>query len=383
VKIEEVHFNHDTSAASSDALNIRKNAAGGLIVAPEWKDGQSPQPAAYASAAIGNEVTIKCRFSGGPPNGSRKIRAIDAYLPPAVPSGCVGWLLSLIGQILRALFGNILGDAQKATVAFDGAGNSGLESFVLINHKLTTSSVGVHTTTWKWQVKHNKKWLDFGTTQHKIYLVLDIPNGPWDQSPAGNNTQLPWTDALDKACLWALGAKSKDEAAAKITEAINGHPNQSYTPVTMFGFTPPYQLTSYMNQIDSGLPFSLNCTDCADAVTTFANLLGCDLWEGRFFNMVTRRFLPLNGNPAVDGDWVSWSWGYHEICWLNAIGQNQNIYDGCLQVDMDDNYSDAVHIPRNPIKMRFGMNGPDDYRFRLIQSGTGNLENIPRRRAVG
>ncbi len=383
MKIEEVHFNHDTSAASSDALNIRKNAAGGLIVAPEWKDGQSPQPAAYASAAIGNEVTIKCRFSGGPPNGSRKIRAIDAYLPPAVPSGCVGWLLSLIGQILRALFGNILGDAQKATVAFDGAGNSGLESFVLINHKLTTSSVGVHTTTWKWQVKHNKKWLDFGTTQHKIYLVLDIPNGPWDQSPAGNNTQLPWTDALDKACLWALGAKTKGEAAAKITEAINGHPNQSYTPVTMFGFTPPYQLTSYMNQIDSGLPFSLNCTDCADAVTTFANLLGCDLWEGRFFNMVTRRFLPLNGNPAVDGDWVSWSWGYHEICWLNAIGQNQNIYDGCLQVDMDDNYSDAVHIPRNPIKMRFGMNGPDDYRFRLIQSGTGNLENIPRRRAVG
>ncbi len=383
MKIEEVHFNHDTSSASADALSIRKNAAGGPIVAPEWKEGQTPQPAAYASAAIGNQVSIKARFSGGPLNGSREIRAIDAYLPPAVPSGCLGWLLSLIAQILRALFGNILGDAQQRVVAFDGAGNSGLETFVLINHKLKTSSVGIHTTTWKWQVKHGRKWLDFGSTQHKIYLILDLPNGPWDQSSAANNTQLPWTDALDKACLWALGAKTKDEAAAKITLAINGQPNQTYTPVTMFGFTPPYQLTSYMNQIDSGLPFSLNCTDCADAVTTFANLLGCDLWEGRFFNMVTRRFLPLNGNPAVDTDWVSWTWGYHEICWLNAIGQYQNIYDGCLQVDMDDNYGDTVHIPRNPIKMQFGMNAPDDYRFRLIQSGAGTLENIPRRRAVG
>src|SRR5258708_26609872 len=185
VKIEEVHFNHDTSAASSDALNIRKNAAGGLIVAPEWKDGQSPQPAAYASAAIGNEVTIKCRFSGGPPNGSRKIRAIDAYLPPAVPSGCVGWLLSLIGQILRALFGNILGDAQKATVAFDGAGNAGLESLVLINHKLTTSSVGVRTTPSKWQDKQNKKKHDFGNPPTKTYCVFDLPKCARDQNTTG------------------------------------------------------------------------------------------------------------------------------------------------------------------------------------------------------
>src|SRR5215831_12903005 len=80
MKIEEVHFNHDTSSASADALSIRKNAAGGPIVAPEWKDGQIPQPAAYASAAIGNQVSIKARFSGGPLNGSREIRAIDACL---------------------------------------------------------------------------------------------------------------------------------------------------------------------------------------------------------------------------------------------------------------------------------------------------------------
>ena len=209
-----------------------------------------------------------------------------------------------------------------------------------------------------------------------------MPQGPWDQDTTGNNTQLPWADALDKACLWAKGARSKDKAAERITKSINTQANQSYTPATIFGFSPPYHLTSYMNHLDSAAPFSLNCTDCANAVTTFSNLLGTDLWEGRFFDMVTRQFLTLNGNPSVEADWVSWTWGYHEICWLNTIAQNSFIYDGCLQVDMDDDYSDLVHLAKHPVKMRFGTNDPGDYRYRLIESGSGDLENIPRRRSV-
>jgi hypothetical protein len=118
------------------------------------------------------------------------------------------------------------------------------------------------------------------------------------------------------------------------------------------------------------------------AVTALSNLLGCDLFEGRFFNMVTRKFLTLNGIPALETDWVSWSWGYHEICWLHQMGQNELIYDGCLQVDMDNNYADLVHVALHPVKMKFGMSDPGDYRYRLIESGNGDLENIPRRRIV-
>lgn len=386
MKIEEIHFNHDVTSASSDALNIRVNAGGAAIQAPEWKDGLAPLAAAYAAAALGLQVTIRARFSGGPPNGSRKIRAIDAYLPPPSPGGCLGWLIALIANLLRALFGNVLGDVEAKTVAFDAFGNSGLETFALVNHKLKTSGVGVRTTDWNWQMKVKQDWVTFGTTHHKIYVVLDIPNGPWQQVAAGNNTQLPWTDALDKACLWALGATTKDAASERITKAVNTQALQSYTPVTIFlagwSIDDPYVLSSYLNQLNGGVPFKLNCTDCADAVTTLANLLGCDLWEGRFFNMHTRKFLTLNGSPAVEADWVAWDWGYHEICWLGSIGQDELIYDGCLQVDMDDNYADLVHVPQHPIKMRFGMNAPDDYRYRLIETGAGTLENIPRRRSV-
>jgi hypothetical protein len=380
MKIEEVHFNHDINAASSDALTICKNAAAmARITAPEWKAGQAPQPAAYASAALATQVTIKAKFSGGPPDGTRKIRAISAPIVPM--SGLSGWIASVLAAIFRALFGSVLGDVRAKTVSFGAAGNSGVETFELINHRLKTAGVGVHHCTWTWQVKQGWKWVDFANTAHKIYLVLDIPHAPWQQN-VGNVTQLPWADALDKACVWANGSKTKDHAAAMVTKTVNGQPRQSYTPSTMFGFNPPYQLASYINHLDSGLAFKLNCTDCADAVTTFANLLGCDLLEGRFFNMVTRRFLPLNGNPANDADWASWSWGYHEICWLHAMGQSEFIYDGCLQVDMDNNYNDQIHIAQNPIRMKFGTNGPNDYRYRLIQSGTGNLENIPRHRSV-
>jgi hypothetical protein len=379
MKIEEVHFNHDLNAATSDALTICKNAAAmARITAPEWKAGQPSQPAAYASAALGAQVTIKAKFSGGPAEGVREIRAIHKQI---VAIGWFGWLIFALTKIFPALFDHVLGRVRAKTVAFDGAGNSALETFDLADHRLESAGVGVHHGTWTWQVKHGWKWVDFDTTSHKVYLVVDIPSGPWQQNAAGNVTQLPWTDALDKACVWALGAQTKDQAAAMITKAINGQPNQSYTPMTIFG-SASYQLASYMNQLDSGQPFSLNCTDCADAVTTFANLLGCELWEGRFLNMVTRRFLPLNGNAAVDVDWVSWNWGYHEICWLDAMGQNQPIYDGCLQVDMDNNYADQIHIAQNPIRMIFGMNGPNDYRYRLIESGPGTLQNIPRRRPV-
>lgn len=385
MRVEEIHFNHDVISASGDALNIRRNGGGLPIHAPEWRFGQSPQPAAYARNAISGMVTIKVLLRGGPPNEKLRIRAIDAYLPPATPGGCVGWILSLIAAIVHALVGNVLGDARAKTVQLDANGDSSLETFELIHHKLAVASVGARTTEWVWQARVLRlfaRWREFDRTSHRIFTLIDVPRGPWEQDASFNNLQLPWADALEKACTWAVGAADADAAAARVTRAINTRSNQSYTPATVFGFDPPYQLTSYMTHLDGGAPFVLNCTDCANAVTTFANLLGCDLWEGRFFNMVTRKFLTLNGNPNNAGDWVSWNWGYHEICWLSAIGVTQPVYDGCLQLDMDDNYADNVHVAQHPIKMNFGQNAPGDYRYRLIESGTGNLENIPRRRAV-
>lgn len=384
MKIDEVHFNHDTSSATSDAFNIRQNASGSAIVAPEWKDGNPSQPVAYARFELGPAVTIKARITGASPNASIKIRAIDPWVPPADPGGCLGWLVVLIAKLVRSLFGNVLGEVEEKTVTFDAAGDSGVQSFNLIKHKLAVSHVGKRQTTWTWQAYTGGSWTDIGTTEHTVYIVLEIPKTPWQQSGvAGNNIQLPWVDALEKACYWGFGADTLDKAAAAITLGINRVPNVSYTPATMFGST-NYNLTGYLNALDSSSDFIMNCRDCANAVTTFANLLGTNLYEGRFDNLDTRKFLTLSGDPSVPADWVEWMWGWHEIAWTtDTMDENGLVYDGCLQLDIDNNYADSVHVAHLPVKMVFGTTTDGSgYRYRLIENGTGSPHPPTKQRPV-
>ena len=279
----------------------------------------------------------------------------------------------LIAKLVRAVFGNVLGEVTEKEISFDSAGNSGLELFTLKYHKLATTPVSIHFTTWNWQAYEGGAWIDIGSTQHKIFVVLQLPKTPWQQGGiSANNQQLPWVDALDKACTWALGANTLDEAAEKITKAINTRPNASYTPSTIFGST-NYNLTGYLSALDASANFVMNCRDSANAVATFSNLLGTNLYVGKFDTLFTRPFLTLSGNPGVAADWVTWNWAWHEIVWVQSTMSSDGlIYDGCLRVDVDDNYSDNVHVAQHPIKMKFGtINDGSGYRYRLIDTGSG------------
>jgi len=376
MQVEEVHFNHNPGSVVGDALTICRNGTTGAIVAPEWTRGTGRrEPAAYARDVAG-PVTIKAKFSGGPANGTVSIRAVDANAPPAQPpAGCLGLISWFFQKLINALTGTI-GDVAATFVSFDGSGTSSLVSMPLNSPWLAQDGfVAKRNTVWRWQQEtDNNVWTDFDTTQHTIYVVLDTPTAPWVQ--AGDATQLPWADALDTACTWAVGARTKDDAAARITDAVNRVPNVSYTPSTMFGFT-DYYLKSYLNALSGG-PFMMNCTDCADAVTTLSNLLGCNLAEGRFFNLDTKPFLTLSGDASNPADWVTWNWSYHEICWLNDFASN-TVWDGCLQLDMSNT---PAHLAQLPVKMTFDSPSPDDYKSRLIASGTGDLEGFNRHRRV-
>ena len=384
MKIDEVHLNHDTGSAASDAFNIRQNGSGLPIVAPEWKDGQPSKPAAYARFELGPTVTIKARITGGPANATRRIRAIDPWTPPASPGGCLGWLVVLIARILRALFGNMLGNVGEKEITFNSSGDSGVQTFTLVDHKIGVAPVGKRTTTWTWQVLERGSWINIGTTEHTIFVVLEIPKAPWQQAGTDtNNIQLPWVDALEKACIWAFGANTLDDAAAKITKAVNQVPNVSYVPSTMFGSF-SYNLTGYLNALNNPADFVMNCRDCANAVTTFSNLLGTDLYEGKFSTLNTRPFLTLSGDPSNPFDWVSWNWSWHEIAWMGpTLDENGLVYDGCLQLDVDDDYTDDIHLAQLPVKMRFGTTGDGtNYRYRLIETGTGTPNPPAQQRQV-
>src|SRR5262249_48596022 len=190
-------------------------------------------------------------------------------------------------------------------------------------------------------------WSDCAGGVRPIIVVLGVPSAAWVRG--GDPSRRPGAAALDRACLWAIGAKTLDEAAERITRGVNRQQNESYTPMTMFGFG-DYNLASYLSHVSGGLPFIMNCTDCADAVTTLSNLLGCTLAEGQFFNMQTKPFLTLAGDPSNAAAWVTFGWGYHEICWLNDFSSN-TVWDGCLQLDMSNNPN--VHVAKLPAKMTF------------------------------
>ncbi len=336
--VYSIEFNSDKSSA----VPLKNHTSGNLVPHPEWVKGIRNEPAAYTKGTL---PTIRVVFKKSP-----------AYAAGTYAVGATGNL----GGIRR----------KNVTPVFQPSGLSAPLEFELMWP--LPGAVGKPNITFQWYARRAPGpalTATVGSTNHKIFLLVDKPVGPWQ-------AETPWVAALDLGCDWAAGATNQDQAAARITQGVNSHPLLSYTPATTFGWT-TYLLSSFLSKLQAGIPFVLNCTDCADAVTTLANLLGCDLWEGRMLNLITRKILGIGGNPAVDANWIVWNWNYHEIPWLASIGAGQPIYDGCLQVDKDINDADTVHIPYLSLKIKFS-----DY-YKLL---TGNLnytlESIPRRRPV-
>lgn len=390
IQIEAIKFNHDATDASHDALNLRRNASQWVHV-PEWQRGicvnPEDSPAAYAVArTAGNTVTIQASFSCADPNWtSAEIRALDNVVQPGIvfvkqPTGCLAWLISVLLPLIRSLVGNVLGEVAARTVAFAG-GQSGFVSFTLVNTRLDGASVGARTTDWRWQYRRTPSdpWTDIEITRHRIYTLLDLPTAPWQQTPyQQSNTQLPWADVLDYACQWAMGATNAVDAGGGVTRGVNNLGPNVVTYDCPGGGASWYSAggfdcTAFIERLKGGLGngYYVNCSDCATVVSTFANALGCDLWQSRmgsgFFHL--NPILGIGSNvwePACHGiDGWSDGFGYHEVAWTGACDSNENVYDACLKVDGDPDPTVGPHSPLLPVNLRFGNPGDMQYRDRL------------------
>lgn len=395
--LEAIKFNHDPNSATTDALNIRKNAAQPVSV-PEWQRGISANPedslAAYSiHDTQGHVITIQAKFSRTAPNiSTAEIRAIDPAVYPPPPQGCLGWLIALLRAFLRALFGNVLGEVKARQVTLQPNGQTNFETFELVNVRLWTAGVGIRNTEWRWQYRLAPKtrWQDFATSHHKIYSVLEIPKSPWQQTPfQPGNTQLPWTEVLDYACRWAVLAGTLDDAAARVTRGVN---NLGPSPIEYDcpggGSTHyaqgSFNCTAFLERLRGGIGNGqyVNCTDCATFVSTFANILGCDLWQSRMgWGFALNPLLGIGSNvwqPAcLNQGWLG-SFSYHEVAWKGACTSNDEVCDGCLQVDGDADPTSAPHTPLLPTNMRFGNPGDGVYRDRLATpAGRANCNPQP------
>lgn len=378
--VAEIHFNHDPGSASNDAINLRENGeAGTEITAPEWVDGQTAKPAAYAAAAISGPVTIKVKFKGGPRGEVSNIRAVRPTRN------------SLNAGSTRGVLGNV----KKRSVRFDDSGHSALEVFEL-TADLAGANTGVFQSNWNWQVLHNGDWETFAITHHRTYVVPALPADPWNQAPRVRaNIGWPWVTALDKACAWAFGTTTVKEAAAAIARRINEHPKHVYDEEgTQYIADGQFLLTNYLSDLDNAADVMIDCTGIAAVMVTFANLMGAGLMPLRIQNSRPATFFTTELIAAVGADWTTnaeWitkNWGRHEVAVVpdSLLDSSGGVLPGVLMpgtplpqgpADGVLIYDASMHVDQSapivPIRMALGSVAKGtDYRFKLIDVGDGD-----------
>ena len=390
LQLDAIRLNHDPSGATTDALNIRRNH-GTFVTVPEWTRGVSTVPedslAAYSIADTkGHTITIQARFScTGPGTKTFEVRAVDPTVDPPAPRGCPKGCLPLwrlLAALIRDLFGNVLGEVAAKKITCSG-GQTGWETFKLEKVRLWNGGVGIHTTSWRWQYrrKPSDPWTDFETSRHRIYALLEVAKAPWTQTPySSTNTRLPWTEVMDYACQWALATANPDAAAAAVTSRVHGlGPARVEYDCPGFGSShytfPGFDCTAFLDRLRGGPGNGqyVNCTDCATIVSTFANVLGCELWQSRMgWGFGLNPIVAIGGASWFPGcaNWGSPGFSYHEVAWKGACTEAEAIFDGCLEVDGDADPTTAPHTSLLPANMVFGAPGSGDYRDRLATPPT-------------
>lgn len=375
VRLEAIKFNHDRESATSDALNIRRNETQPVTV-PEWRQGVSvtpeDSPAAYAIRETrGNILTIKAKFkSENSANAKVWVRAVEARPQhrQALGYNPIGALLRTFSLDRPPQVGNVLGEAKQRQIEFNAAGETGYETFELHNVRLWRAGVSVSNTEWRWQfrAKPSDHWTDFALTRHRIYTVLGIPGCPWEQTPHDDcNTQLPWADALEYACDWAAGAHDVDDAASMVTQNVYdlGLGRVKYA-LSSFYSCPNFNCTAFLELLAGGTCAAprMNCSDCATVVSSFANLVGCNLRQLSLgpsdFHTNTIRLI---GSPQEEPD----EFFGHEVAWKGSVTDDGRVFDACFQVDGDGQPDTPPFDPLLPANIRFGNVRQKQYRFRL------------------
>ena len=275
-------------------------------------------------------------------------------------------------------FANVLGDVKESEVVFVN-GQSGWKTFQLENDRFREMGVTASNQMWKWEfLAEPNTWTSFQTTAHRTYVVLELPSCPWEpRSCDPKNIQAPWTEALEYACHWAAGiTKNLDLAASMVTDRVFALGKTLVTYASSGTFTDDkFDLTRFIALLDgkASKSHTLNCDDCASVVSTFANLLGCNLWQSSMGST-----MGFHTNPVLQvghSQWTTTGYLHHSVAWKGDCLGNDELFDAFLKVDGDMQPNQPPQFPLQPARIRFGIGRDRTYHFRLVRSG--ECEPIP------
>ncbi|MHC4084997.1 MAG: right-handed parallel beta-helix repeat-containing protein [Planctomycetota bacterium] len=305
IAVTHIKFNH-SAGDSADGIDIRENYSTDITV-PEWVEGGQNKPAAYKKST---SVTIKAKF----------------YIRPTTITSA---------KIKATTTDSIFGNLGEQTVTFSG-GVSDYISFTPTNS--TPSAIDKGTVTWQWKIRDiqggGSPEYDFGSSgSHTIYTVLATPQAPQAE---------PWTQVLDKSCVWASGEQQNDSVLEELASDLytSGLTYNGFQSHYKFDQWPPTKLIFDLTDFFSDWQ-DADCQDCAMFLSCLSGSLGCTLTDVR---RITGGFLTKDILAIGDSTWNPNSWNFHQIGW------DQNVYDACLKLKETDPYLPVDVDIDNPYK---------------------------------
>lgn len=364
VTLETIKFNHDPTFKTTGAFYVRKNEIERVRL-PEWEKDRcmTPEcsPVAYAIDQLPKtrdapeDITIKASFSASElPTQTVWIQAFEYRNPKEVPGPA-----------------NILGTTNPVSVTFT-AGKANDVTFRLDSERISNAGTSASDQIWWWKFSIDKdQWNEFQFTKHRVYVVPKRPTCPWEpESDCASNIHVPWTEALEYACHWAAGVTENVDLAAKmVTNRVYslGKILLQWEKSAKYGHR-EFALTKFLALFRDGIGGgqTLNCDDCAAIVSTFANLLGAQLWQS---SMGGDSFWT---NPVLligHSHWRKMGFGRHSVAWKGECREGDELFDACLQIDGDRKPNCPPQFPKQPANIRFGTRSNRGYQSSLVEKG--------------
>ncbi|MCP4664439.1 MAG: hypothetical protein GY856_54340 [bacterium] len=291
VALDSLTFNHDDASSASDGINLRKSNSEAVVV-PEWQRNLEAHPAAYVT---NRTVTVEAHFSAAPGVTSAKLRAAVDY------------------GALEALAPTTVSFPASGPVTFQVSGP-------------TPEAIRRFYQKWLWYVEDvngsGSAEVLIGGTRNRIYTVLAPPQDPWTTT----GQTRPWTEALDRACVWAAGETTATGAAGEVARHLYADTGGLY--VYGSSYTSAWSGIFHLTNFLTAIPHigEVNCYDMGKSVTIFANLLGAGL-DYRY----SSPFGSLHCEKAIGRNWYC-----GEAFSNHGFGSmDGRVVDACLTVDGD------------------------------------------------
>jgi hypothetical protein len=207
-----------------------------------------------------------------------------------------------------------------------------------------------------WAARREGPYAEFARVPFRLFAILSTPCFPWVAFPdSADNPHAPWVRALGLAAVWARGSRSREEAAARITQSVydlgsgsaprlrwNGERshfcvNYAQIPARNAFTLDRFDLDRLLEVLENphGGPQEVDCNDIASTVYALSNLLGCSLTlmslgvDQALSTAPELRFSPVRplGHDGVVDHLTLLT---HQVAWSGSPGRNGFVYDASL-----------------------------------------------------